>query len=99
MKKQLMILTTLALAACGSDKAADTATPEDATLTGVAIELETRLDEIAAANPNPGRRSFQRLNRAEMLETVASQAPPAPAGPAPSAPRPAPPPTHHHVRP
>jgi hypothetical protein len=44
--------------------------PEDATLTGVAIELETRLDEIAAANPNPGRRSFQRLNRAEYARSV-----------------------------
>ncbi len=44
--------------------------PEDATLTGVAIELETRLDEVAAANPNPGRRSFQRLNRAEYARSV-----------------------------
>jgi len=45
VKKQLMILTTLALAACGSDKAADTATPEDAKLKSpVAVE-------VAGGNP------------------------------------------------
>src|SRR5262249_44940485 len=27
--------------------------------------LETRIDQAAAAHPNPGRRTFQRLNRAE----------------------------------
>src|SRR5213076_1200501 len=27
--------------------------------------LETRMDALAAANPNPGWRPFQRLNRAE----------------------------------
>ncbi len=33
--------------------------------TAFATALEARLDAAAAANPNPGRRMFQRLNRAE----------------------------------
>jgi len=33
--------------------------------------LESRLDNFAAANPNPGQRSFQRLNRAEYQRAVA----------------------------
>jgi hypothetical protein len=32
--------------------------------------LETRLDAAAAANPNPGSRSFQRLNRAEYAAAI-----------------------------
>ena len=43
--------------------------PEEA-LTEVAESLETQLDESAAANPNPGRRSFQRLNRAEYTAAI-----------------------------
>ena len=33
--------------------------------TALATALETRIDRAAALNPNPGRRPFQRLNRAE----------------------------------
>jgi hypothetical protein len=32
--------------------------------------LESTIDRAAAANPNPGRRSFQRLNRAEYAATI-----------------------------
>ena len=39
--------------------------PEEELLVEVAGALETQLDASAAAAPNPGRRSFQRLNRAE----------------------------------
>ena len=39
--------------------------PEGAVLTSFASAMETRLDQAAALNPNPGRRPFQRLNRAE----------------------------------
>jgi hypothetical protein len=35
------------------------------TLVALAAALETRIDETAAIRPNPGRRTFQRLNRAE----------------------------------
>ena len=44
--------------------------PPEETLTEVAEALETQLDESAAANPNPGRRSFQRLNRAEYTAAI-----------------------------
>ena len=44
--------------------------PEEATLTAVVEELETRMDAAAAANPNPGTRTFQRLNRAEYRRAV-----------------------------
>ena len=44
--------------------------PEDAALAGLAATLETRLDAAAATNPNPGRRSFQRLNRAEYERSI-----------------------------
>ena len=44
--------------------------PAEATLTGLATALEVRLDAAAAANPNPGRRSFQRLNRAEYERSI-----------------------------
>ena len=44
--------------------------PEESALTGLATELEARLDASAAANPNPGRRGFQRLNRAEYARSI-----------------------------
>jgi len=44
--------------------------PEAAVLLAVASELETRVDRAAADNPNPGTRTFQRLNRAEYGEAV-----------------------------
>ncbi len=44
--------------------------PDESALLGLAEELETRLDAAAAANPNPGRRGFQRLNRAEYARSV-----------------------------
>ncbi len=36
----------------------------------LAAELENRIDKVAAANPNPGHRPFQRLNRAEYESSV-----------------------------
>jgi mono/diheme cytochrome c family protein len=39
--------------------------PPEEDLAALAAHLETRLDESAATHPNPGRRTFQRLNRAE----------------------------------
>ena len=44
--------------------------PDESALIGLAEELETRLDAAAVANPNPGRRGFQRLNRAEYERSV-----------------------------
>ena len=44
--------------------------PDESALIGLAAELETRLDAAAAASPNPGRRGFQRLNRAEYARSV-----------------------------
>jgi hypothetical protein len=44
--------------------------PEGATLINFAASMETRLDAAAALNPNPGRRPFQRLNRAEYARAV-----------------------------
>ena len=49
---------------------AGVARPDEAALAGLAARLETRLDAAAAANPNPGRRSFQRLNRAEYERSI-----------------------------
>ena len=46
--------------------------PDEATLTSLAVTLETRLDAAAAADPNPGHRTFQRLNRAEYERAVES---------------------------
>jgi hypothetical protein len=43
--------------------------PEDS-LTLLATQLEDRLDELARHDPNPGRRSFQRLNRAEYEASI-----------------------------
>ncbi len=44
--------------------------PEPEVVAAVAAELETAMDEIAARDPNPGRRTFQRLNRAEYARAV-----------------------------
>ena len=44
--------------------------PDESALIGLAEELETRLDAAAEANPNPGRRGFQRLNRAEYTRSI-----------------------------
>ena len=44
--------------------------PGGDTLGALRAELETRLDEAAAANPNPGSRTFQRLNRAEYANSI-----------------------------
>lgn len=44
--------------------------PKEEDLEALATHLETRLDENAAANPNPGRRTFQRLNRAEYESSI-----------------------------
>ncbi len=40
------------------------------TLLALVEALETRIDEAAAANPNPGSRTFQRLNRAEYSRSI-----------------------------
>ena len=45
--------------------------PSDETLLALVTELETRIDQHAAANPNPGSRRFQRLTRAEYESSVA----------------------------
>ena len=44
--------------------------PTVAARTAFVTALESRLDAAAAANPNPGRRVFQRLNRAEYAGAV-----------------------------
>ncbi len=44
--------------------------PEEPVLTAIADRLETRMDQAAVERPNPGRRSFQRLNRAEYSAAV-----------------------------
>jgi cytochrome c551/c552 len=44
--------------------------PDAATLTALAVALETPIDAAAAARPNPGWRPFQRLNRAEYTRAV-----------------------------
>lgn len=44
--------------------------PDESALASLATLLETRIDEASAANRNPGRRSFQRLNRAEYERSV-----------------------------
>ncbi len=45
--------------------------PDDAALLTLAESLETRIDTAAALAPNPGRRSFQRLNRVEYARAIA----------------------------
>jgi hypothetical protein len=44
--------------------------PEPAVLASFAESLETRIDRAAALNPNPGRRPFQRMNRAEYARAI-----------------------------
>ena len=44
--------------------------PDAAALLALAASLETRIDQAAALRPNPGRRSFQRLNRVEYARAV-----------------------------
>ena len=46
------------------------ARPDEAVLTGLTDTLAARIDAVAAANPNPGRRTFQRLNRSEYGRSV-----------------------------
>jgi hypothetical protein len=49
---------------------AGTSRPEGDALQALAASMEHKLDAIAAAAPNPGRRPFQRLNRAEYSNAV-----------------------------
>jgi hypothetical protein len=44
--------------------------PEASAIDAFATSMETRLDQAAALNPNPGHRPFQRLNRAEYARAV-----------------------------
>jgi len=44
--------------------------PDEATLQTLRRAIETRMDQWAAANPNPGWRPFQRLTRAEYGQAV-----------------------------
>ena len=44
--------------------------PEEPVLTGFIESLESQMDRAAAENPNPGRRTFQRLNRAEYQASI-----------------------------
>ncbi|MEZ5290016.1 MAG: DUF1592 domain-containing protein [Vicinamibacterales bacterium] len=44
--------------------------PPQGTIEALTAALETRMDERAASNPNPGWRPFQRLNRAEYQRAV-----------------------------
>jgi Protein of unknown function (DUF1587)/Protein of unknown function (DUF1595)/Protein of unknown function (DUF1592)/Planctomycete cytochrome C len=44
--------------------------PGDGSLDALAAELETRMDALAEAKPNPGHRTFQRLNRAEYTQSI-----------------------------
>jgi hypothetical protein len=44
--------------------------PDAATIKALATSLETAIDKSAAASPNPGWRTFQRLNRSEYARSV-----------------------------
>ncbi|MGH9312200.1 MAG: DUF1592 domain-containing protein, partial [Vicinamibacterales bacterium] len=44
--------------------------PDAATTDALAASLEAHVDKAAAARPNPGRRTFQRLNRAEYTRSI-----------------------------
>jgi hypothetical protein len=46
--------------------------PAESLLEGLAELLETQIDVRAALNPDPGHRSFQRLNRAEYTRSIQS---------------------------
>ena len=49
---------------------AGAARPDEAVLAGLADTLAAQIDAVAAASPNPGRRTFQRLNRSEYGRSV-----------------------------
>ncbi|HXV60259.1 MAG TPA: DUF1592 domain-containing protein [Vicinamibacteria bacterium] len=44
--------------------------PSEEGLKALVDELETQLDNVAERRPNPGRRTFQRLNRAEYAASI-----------------------------
>jgi len=44
--------------------------PEAAVIQAMVTSFESRMDKLAALNPNPGSRPFQRLNRAEYTNAV-----------------------------
>jgi len=44
--------------------------PDAATVAAFVTSLENKIDASAALHPNPGRRTFQRLNRAEYERTI-----------------------------
>jgi hypothetical protein len=44
--------------------------PDEAALVALATAIENRVDQAAAVRPNPGRRAFQRLNRAEYARAI-----------------------------
>jgi mono/diheme cytochrome c family protein len=44
--------------------------PDASSIDALTAALESRMDELAATNPNPGWRPFQRLNRAEYTRAV-----------------------------
>ncbi len=44
--------------------------PDDETMLGLIESLEGQMDRAAAQSPNPGRRTFQRLNRAEYQASI-----------------------------
>jgi mono/diheme cytochrome c family protein len=44
--------------------------PDAGTIAALTAALESRMDELAATNPNPGWRPFQRMNRAEYQRAV-----------------------------
>ena len=49
---------------------AATSRPSDDAIKAFAVSLESRMDEAAARQPNPGTRTFQRLNRAEYARAI-----------------------------
>ena len=49
---------------------AGTRRPEEAVIAALAGRIETELDGAAAVDPNPGTRTFQRLNRAEYERSI-----------------------------
>jgi hypothetical protein len=46
--------------------------PDEASLQAFVVSLENRVDQLAAAHPNPGSRTFQRLNRVEYADSIQS---------------------------
>jgi Protein of unknown function (DUF1592)/Protein of unknown function (DUF1588)/Protein of unknown function (DUF1585)/Protein of unknown function (DUF1587)/Protein of unknown function (DUF1595) len=47
-----------------------TSRPSEEAIKAFAASLEARIDEAAARQPNPGKRTFQRLNRAEYARSI-----------------------------